>query len=74
MGERLPRGDHREAAGGTLAGPRDVWEGNNRPIGLAGGEGEAGVIELRHHMSAPQVEQALNLRGAVLKVTIEEEE
>ena len=43
------------------------------PIGFAGGQGEAGFIKLQHYMSAEQIEQVLNLRGAVLKVTIEEE-
>jgi len=43
------------------------------PIGFAGGEGEAGFIKLQHYMSAEQIEAVLNLRGAVLKVTIEEE-
>ena len=43
------------------------------PIGFAGGEGEAGFIKLQHYMSAEQIEALLNLRGAVLKVTIEEQ-
>lgn len=43
------------------------------PIGFAGGEGEAGFIKLQHYMSAEQIEVVLNLRGAVLKVAIEEE-
>ncbi len=42
------------------------------PIGFAGGEGEAGFIKLQHYMTAEQIEQVLNLRGAVLKVSIEE--
>lgn len=42
------------------------------PIGLAGGEGEAGFLKLQHYMTAEQIERLLNLRGAVLKVTIEQ--
>lgn len=50
-----------------------VIPNSGTPIGFAGGEGEAGFIKLQHYMSAEQIEQMLNLRGAVLKVTIEEE-
>ena len=42
------------------------------PIGFAGGEGEAGFIKLQHYMTAEQIEAVLNLRSAVLKVSIEE--
>ena len=42
------------------------------PIGFAGGESEAGFIKLQHYMTAEQIQALLNLRGAVLKVTIEE--
>lgn len=44
------------------------------PIGFAGGEGEAGFIKLQHYMSAEQIQSLLNLRGAVLTVTISESE
>lgn len=50
-----------------------VIPNSGTPIGFAGGEGEAGFLKLQHYMSAEQIEQVLNLRGAVLKVTIEEE-
>lgn len=43
------------------------------PIGFAGGEGEAGFIKLQHYMTAEQIERLLNMRGAVLTVTIEEQ-
>ncbi len=50
-----------------------VIPNSGTPIGFAGGEGEAGFIKLQHYMNAQQIEQVLNLRGTVLKVTIEEE-
>ncbi len=49
-----------------------VIPNSGTPIGFAGGEGEAGFIKLQHYMTASQIEQVLNMRGAVLKVTIEE--
>jgi hypothetical protein len=42
-------------------------------ISFADGEGEAGFIKLQHYVTAEQIERLLNLRGAVLKVTIEKE-
>lgn len=50
-----------------------VIPNSGTPIGFAGGEDEAGFIKLQHYMTAEQIEAVLNLRGAVLKVTIEEE-
>ena len=49
-----------------------VIPNSGTPIGFAGGEGEAGFIKLQHYMTAEHIEAVLNLRGAVLKVSIEE--
>lgn len=50
-----------------------VIPNSGTPIGFAGGEGEAGFLKLQHYMTTEHIERLLNLRGAVLKVTIEEE-
>jgi hypothetical protein len=47
-----------------------VIPNSGTPIGFAGGEGEAGFLKLQHYMTAEQIERLLNLRGAVLQVTI----
>jgi hypothetical protein len=41
-------------------------------IGFAGGEGEAGFINLQRYMTAEQIQALLNFRGAVLTATISE--
>jgi hypothetical protein len=48
-----------------------VIPNNGTSIGFAGGEGEAGFLKLQHYMTAQQIEKLLNMRGSVLRVTIE---
>lgn len=58
------------AAGGPPVTFTAVIPNTGTPIRFAGGEGEAGVLMLQHDMGAQQIEQVLNLRGAVLSATI----
>lgn len=43
------------------------------PIGFAGGEGKAGLLKLQHYMTSEQIQAILELRGCVLRATIESE-
>jgi hypothetical protein len=45
----------------------------DKPIVLAGRESEAVFLKLKHYTTATQIEHLLNLRGTVLRVTIEEQ-
>ncbi len=50
-----------------------VIPNSGTPIGFAGGDGDGGFIKLQRYMTVQQSEQVLNLRGAVLKLTIRDE-